>query len=181
LAVSGSSVYPSSRYSSSACSASCARLDEIELVDHDQRSDALLRGCGEAAIEQLLVERWDRREHDHHLRDVRGDQLLAMAFAAIEQGAARVDRFDHTLVGGSARRPGLDRRMQAGCACRAESTSAFRRLRFRLCSDGRGPSRFDHGEEGSSLGFYAIDRRFLKIEAGKLFATLHANARGLKR
>ena len=95
---------------------------EIELVHHDQHADALMRGGGQAAIQQLFVEGRHRGQHDHHLRDIGGDQLLTVAIAAIEQGAARIDRFDHALAGGGAHHLHPISACERGCACRGEST-----------------------------------------------------------
>jgi hypothetical protein len=47
-------------------------------------------GCCQAAVEQFLMEA-RRREHDHDLRDVGSDQLLALDVGAIKKGSARRD------------------------------------------------------------------------------------------
>ena len=54
------------------------RRAEFGRAEHDQRRDAAMLTGGEAAVDQIIVEARHRRDHDHHLRDIGGDEFLLL-------------------------------------------------------------------------------------------------------
>lgn len=70
---------------------------KIALVEHDHGLDALILGGGEAAIYHFFAEAGYRRHYNDYLSNVRRNQLLSKGVAAVQEGAARQNGFNHAL------------------------------------------------------------------------------------
>ena len=78
-------------------------LDEVELVQHDDRGQAGLLGHHEHPADQFVGERGFAGDQDDHLGEICREHLAAVVDCAGELGGAWGDHFDHALVGRTAR------------------------------------------------------------------------------
>src|SRR5207247_298730 len=71
------------------------RIDQVRLVEADDRLDPALRRTRQVAVDQVLLELWlFQGDDDHHLIDVGDQHVLAAARFARQDSVAWLDGFD---------------------------------------------------------------------------------------
>ena len=75
------------------------RVDEVGLVQAEDRRDAALLGAGEVAVDQVRLQvRLDQRHDDDDLIDVGDQDVLPPREAAGQHAVPRLDALDHAFV-----------------------------------------------------------------------------------
>ena len=82
------------------------RLDEIDLVDADDRTNAALLGRDKQAIDEIRLQaRFGGARDDHELIDVRNEHMLPAAAGAADHAVPRFDALDDSLFASLGAKP----------------------------------------------------------------------------